>query len=170
MASSIEQVEKRLAKLDEEKKQLQARKKNILARQKTKERKQRNHMLIVIGAMVEKHFGGIDNINMKKLDNYFIKYENALTKAAKKEYESVAQAYQACRDYEAKIKEETKAQKEETKRLQQEILEDERFNNDKEPNDNEDAYYCINCGLYGDPNYPCRECGCMEFERVEDDE
>lgn len=169
MTTSIEQVERRLAKLEEEKKQLQARKKSIIARQKSKERKQRNHMLIVIGAMVEKHFGGIENISMKKLDKYFTKYENALTKAAVKEYESVAQAYQACRDYESEIKEKAKIQKEETKRLQQELLEDERFN-DEEPYDYEDVYYCLNCGTYGDPNYPCRECGGIEFALDNDDE
>lgn len=63
MAKSIEE---QLQDIEEKKNQLEARKKAILAREKEKEKKERTHRLIQIGAIFESEYGEVKDLEKFK--------------------------------------------------------------------------------------------------------
>lgn len=69
--SKLEDIEKRIA-------QLQAQKKAIIAKDKAKERKERNHRLIQVGALVEKYSGDINNL--EAFEEYLKQYGSYIKK------------------------------------------------------------------------------------------
>ena len=69
--AKLEDIEKRIA-------QLQAQKKAIISKAKAKERKERNHRLIQVGALVEKYAGKI--INLDSFEAYLKNYGSYIKK------------------------------------------------------------------------------------------
>lgn len=79
--ATLEDIEKRIA-------QLQAQKKAIIAKNKQKERKERNHRLIQVGALVEKYSGEITNLDsfetyLKSYGTYIKKGQSEIKDVAK---------------------------------------------------------------------------------------
>lgn len=70
--ATLEDIEKRIA-------QLQAQKKAIIAKNKQKERKERNHRLIQVGALVEKYSGEITNLD--SFETYLKSYGTYIQKS-----------------------------------------------------------------------------------------
>ena len=74
---------KTAAEIDREIEKLKARKQKLLARERDRERKQRNHALIVFGSMVETACGGDwRRIDPQALSAYLAKWSNAIQREA----------------------------------------------------------------------------------------
>lgn len=69
--ANLDDIEKRIA-------QLQAQKKAIIAKEKAKDRKERNHRLIQVGALVEKYSCEIKNL--EAFENYLKQYGSYIKK------------------------------------------------------------------------------------------
>lgn len=59
-ARTADEIDAQIERLKERERQLRAQKQALRQREGAKERKQRNHALMVYGAMVERHIGGGD--------------------------------------------------------------------------------------------------------------
>ena len=87
MAEMKETAQAKLDKIDEQMKQLKARKKAILARVSQEQRKSRTRKLIQLGGVVAKYLNReIDDTDIEKLDNFLNNQEERgeyFTKAMK---------------------------------------------------------------------------------------
>lgn len=123
-AKNIESLERQLEQLKQKEKQLKAQKQALIARNKAKERKQRNHALIVLGGFVESACGGDwKSIDYKKLDKMLHKYSENYLKVATEEGRTADEATEALRTYEHEKRDMAAAEREETKKLQHRVLE-----------------------------------------------
>ena|GEM_PF-1994678 len=75
-----EREAQRLAKISEKMEQMKAQKQNILTREKKRQRKERTHRLIQIGALSEKYFGltDIEPVNYEVFLKTFAASQNAM--------------------------------------------------------------------------------------------
>lgn len=106
---------------------LKQRKKQLLAKQRQQERKARNHALIVMGAMVESACGGDwKAIDLYDLDSYLRQWRKALRKQCQGDADSLEDAKAHVREFEQWQRERSLAEREETRRMVDEVLGDER--------------------------------------------
>lgn len=116
-ANTADEIDEQIAKL-------KARKQRILQRQRQRERKQRNHALMVLGAMVESACGGDwKAIDYYDMDSYLNRYKNAMRQACLVEAASAEEANNHVRDFESWKREMARQEREETARIVSEVLE-----------------------------------------------
>ncbi len=122
-AKNIETLDRQLEQLKEKEKQLKAQKQSLIAREKQKERKARNHALIVMGGFVESACGGDwRTIDFEKLDEMLHKYSGNYRKVSTEKTRTAKEANEALRAYEQEKRNRTEALKKETKELTQKVL------------------------------------------------
>ncbi len=123
-AKNIESLERQIEQLKLKEKQLKAQKQTLINREKAKERKMRNHALIVLGGFVENACGGNwKAINYRKLDKMLQKYAGNYHKTATYQDRSAKEATEALREYESEKRKKAKAAKADTKRLMKDTVE-----------------------------------------------
>lgn len=115
---SVAEAEERLASLREQERQVKEQLRAMRAREKAKERKQRNHELMVIGGMVAQCFDGIEDIDLGALQSYLNRYRAAIrSMAGGAGHADIGEAYAACREFEAARREAKRTEEDETRRL-----------------------------------------------------
>lgn len=109
--------------IDEQIARLKARKQQILQQQRQRERKQRNHALMVLGGMVESACGGDwKSINYYDLDEYLHQWSKAMKRACLDQADTADDANAHVREFESWKRDMARQEREETARIVDEVL------------------------------------------------
>lgn len=132
---SLSAIEKKLAKLENQEAELAKRKAQLNAqaadarnRAKARERKQRTHMLIVLGGLVESHIlhGDWTKADVAEFEAYLMKYGKMgpAQRCCRAEERTAAEANADVRAWEKEKAEQAKAERARTKKLAEKALAD----------------------------------------------